>query len=275
MKDEARKDLKAVNISKRNNVTIIGEGQQTIVFAHGFGCDQKMWQYITPFFEKDYRLILFDYVGSGESAYEQYNEQKYKTLHGYKQDLLDVLASEHLQDCIYIGHSVSSMIGVLAANEQPALFKQIIMIGPSPKYLNEGDYIGGFTAQDIDELLTMMEMNFTGWASFMAPFALGVEQEAPVTQELHQTFMGNNPVIARQFAEATFYSDHRHDLLTCTIPTFVLQCEEDSIVPIHVGRYIQEQMPNCLLQVIAIKGHYPHIVEPKLTSEYILNYLKQ
>ena len=261
-------------VKERNHVQVVGNGSKTIVMAHGFGCDQKMWQAIVPFF-KHYQIVLFDYVGSGQSDFEAYDEEKYNTLHGYKQDLLDVIAHLNLTDIYYIGHSVSSMIGMLAANEQPERFKKLIMIGPSPCYLKEDTYNGGFESQEIDELLSMMEMNFLGWASFMAPYALGEEKETKQTKALNQTFSNNNPEIARQFAEATFKSDHRLDLHKCVTKTFIIQSNDDAIVPVEIGQYIHERMPNSELKIIPIKGHYPHITAPQYTSELILNFIEE
>ena len=257
----------------RNNIQVIGNGPQTIVMAHGFGCDQKMWQYILPCFQDNYRIVLFDYVGSGKSDLKAYDSIKYSSLHGYKQDLLEVLEALQLQNVTYFGHSVSSMIGMLAAIEHPSYFKDIVMIGPSPCYLNDEAYHGGFDKSDIDELLTMMEMNFLGWASFMAPYAMGIEGTNSLTAELQQSFSSINQKIARQFAEATFYSDHRADLAKCQTPTFILQCSEDSIVPVEVGNYLKAHLPKSTLKVMEVKGHYPHISEPAKTSEIIRQYL--
>lgn len=194
------------SIQKRNNIRIIGDGQQTIVMAHGFGCDQKMWQYILPYFEKNYRVVLFDYVGSGQSDLAAYDREKYNSLHGYKRDLIDVIEALQLTNVIYVGHSVSSMIGMLAAIEKPEYFERLVMIGPSPCYLNDDHYIGGFDQTDIEELLSMMEMNFVGWASYMAPYAMGVEGTNALTEELSEIFLTIDQTVAKQFAEATFFN---------------------------------------------------------------------
>lgn len=259
----------------RNNIQIIGDGLQTIVMAHGFGCDQKMWQYILPYFKGNYRIVLFDYVGSGESDICAYDGQKYNSLHGYKQDLLDVLEVLDLHNIIYFGHSVSSMIGMLAAIEKPEYFKHLVMIGPSPCYINDENYNGGFNVSDIEELLSMMEMNFAGWASFMAPYAMGVQESNALTEELHESFRTIDQTVAKQFAEATFYSDHRKDLEKCKTPAFILQCSNDSIVPVEVGHFLHNELKNSELYVMEVKGHYPHISEPEKTSGIILQYLRQ
>ena len=259
----------------RNNIRIVGDGHQIIVMAHGFGCDQKMWQYILPYFEMNYRVVLFDYVGSGQSDLAAYDRKKYNTLHGYKRDLLDVLESLQLTNVIYVGHSVSSMIGMLAAIEKPEYFERIVMIGPSPCYLNDDHYKGGFDHTDIEELLSMMEMNFGGWASYMAPYAMGVDGTNILTDALSESFRTIDQTVAKQFAEATFYSDHREDLVKCVTPTFILQCSDDSIVPNEVGHFLHKQLKNSELYVLDSKGHYPHISEPKKTSDIIHHYLNR
>ena len=258
----------------RNNVKVTGKGDKTIVFAHGFGCDQSMWRYIVPFFEGNYRVVLFDYVGSGNSDLTAYDFEKYSTLHGYVQDILDVIEALDLKEVIFIGHSVSSMIGMLATIERPDYFEKLIMVGPSPRYLNEGDnYHGGFEKSDVEDLLAMMEMNFVGWASFMAPLAMKNPEVPELSIELEKSFNSSNPLITRQFAETTFFSDHRTDLVKATVPTLILQCSDDSIVPIEVGQYLQHNMKNSTLRLIEAKGHYPHISHPKETVSCINEFL--
>lgn len=263
------------NVMTRNNVKVIGAGEQTIVFAHGFGCDQSMWQYIAPSFEGDYRIVLFDYVGSGNSDLHAYRAEKYSSLHGYVQDVLDVMEALELRDVIFVGHSVSSMIGMLASIKCPEYFDKLIMIGPSPRYLNEGEhYVGGFDLSDINELLDMMEMNFTGWASFLAPIAMNNPDLPQLTKELEQSFISTDPVIAREFAEVTFLSDHRSDLSKSTIPTLIMQCSDDSIVPLDVGEYLHSHLKNSTLRIMEAKGHYPHISHPAETITLIKEYLQ-
>ncbi|MGG2055964.1 alpha/beta hydrolase [Lysinibacillus pakistanensis] len=257
----------------RNNVKIIGKGNQPIIFAHGFGCDQDMWRFITPAFEDNYQVILFDYVGSGNSDLHAYNSEKYSSLQGYVQDILDIIEALNLNNILFVGHSISSMIGMLASIEQPAYFKKIIMIGPSPCYLNDGDYRGGFEQSDISELLDMMEMNFVGWASYMAPIAMNNPEVPKLSQELEQTFIAANPVIAREFAEVTFLSDYRDDLAKMNIPTLIMQCSDDSIVPIEVGEYLHSHLKNSTFRLMKAKGHYPHISHPDETIHCITEFL--
>ncbi|MCQ6557115.1 alpha/beta fold hydrolase [Paenibacillus mendelii] len=257
----------------RNNVKVIGEGERTLMFAHGFGCDQNMWQYITPSFEKSYRIVLFDYVGSGNSDLSAYTSEKYRTFQGYVQDVLDVIESLKLSGIIFIGHSVSSMVGMLASIARPDYFDKLIMVGPSPRYLNEGDnYFGGFDRSDITELLDMMEMNFAGWASFLAPLAMN-HPDPSLTKQLERSFISADPVIAREFAEVTFLSDHRKELSKSTVPTLIMQCSDDSIVPIEVGHYLHRHLKNSTLRLMEAKGHYPHISHPQETVRLINEFL--
>lgn len=262
-----------VDVLKRNNVHIIGDGQQTILCAHGFGCEQSMWQYITPNFKDGYRIVLFDYVGAGKSDIAAYDSKKYNSLYGYKEDVIDVIEALELDNIIFFGHSISSMVGMLAAIEHPEYFQKLIMIGPSPCYLNEeGGYQGGFEKSDVYDLLEMMEMNFTGWASYMAPVGMG-DASPKLTSDLEDTFVSTNPRIAREFAEVTFFSDYRSILSQLTTPTLILQCAEDSIVPIHVGQYMHDRLEKSELVVLNTRGHYPHISHPVETTTIIQEYL--
>lgn len=261
------------NIVVRNNVTILGQGDQPLIFAHGFGCDQNMWRFITPAFMDKYQIILFDYVGSGNSDINAYSSEKYQSLQGYVQDLLDIIETLSLQKSIFVGHSISAMIGLLASIQHPDYFKKLIMIGPSPCYLNDDGYRGGFERSDIAELLDMMEMNFTGWASYMAPIAMSNPEQPALTQELKQTFIAADPIIAKEFAEVTFLSDHRSELPKVSIPSLIIQCSEDSIVPIGVGDYLHQHLKNSTLQLLEAKGHYPHISHPNETIQCIADFL--
>ncbi|WNS42389.1 alpha/beta hydrolase [Paenibacillus sp. MMS20-IR301] len=263
------------NVLARNKVRIIGKGEQTLVFAHGFGCDQSMWQYITPAFENNYRLVLFDYVGSGNSDLSAYSKEKYGDFGGYVQDALDVMEALQLRDVIFIGHSVSSMIGMHAAIERPELFAKLIMIGPSACYLNDSEgYNGGFERSDVAELLEMMEMNFAGWASFMAPLAMKNPELPELTKDLERTFIAGDPVIAREFAEVTFLSDHRAELSKSTLPTLIMQCSDDSIVPLEAGEYLHKHLSNSTFRQLEAKGHYPHISHPEETITLIREFLQ-
>lgn len=263
-----------MDILQRNNVNVVGDGDQTIICAHGFGCEQSMWQYITPAFAEKYRLVLFDYVGAGGSDLQAYHKEKYSTLHGYKQDIIDIMNEMNLEKVIFLGHSISSMIGMLVAIERPELFEKMIMIGPSPCYLNKEDFNGGFEESDVRELLEMMEMNFSGWASYMAPVGMGEEAAPQLTEDLEKVFVSTNPKIAREFAEVTFFSDYREQLPQLQTNTLILQCAEDSIVPKHVGDYLHQSIENSQLVVMNAKGHYPHISHTSETAAIIADFIE-
>lgn len=258
-------------VSLRNNINILGQGNQVLLFAHGFGCEQSMWQYITPAFEKDYKIVLFDYVGAGQSDLSAYTTD-YLSADGYVNDVLRIIDELALKDVIFIGHSVSSMIGMLAAIKRPDVFKKVIMIGPSPCYLNDGDYKGGFDEEDIQELLQTMEMNFTGWASYMAPFAL-TASNVQHASTLEKVFVSQKPHIAREFADMTFHLDCRAHLQKMTVPSVILQCAEDSIVPGEIGHYLHEHLPYSQFVLLSAKGHYPHISHPQETIDVLKQYL--
>ncbi|QOT09501.1 alpha/beta hydrolase [Paenibacillus sp. JNUCC32] len=258
----------------RNHVKVLGTGERTLMLAHGFGCDQSMWRYILPAFEPFYRIVLFDYVGSGGSNLSAYTSERYDSLRGYAQDVLDIVEALELRDVIFIGHSVSSMIGMLASIEHPEYFAKLIMIGPSPRYLNDDGYVGGFDKSDVTELLDMMEMNFAGWASFLAPIAMKNPEMPKLTQELERSFISADPAITREFAEVTFFSDCRQALSQATIPSLILQCSDDSIVPIAAGEYLHSHLDNSTFRLMEAKGHYPHISHPEETIALINDYLK-
>lgn len=262
------------NMLLRNNVNITGKGKKTIVFGHGFGCDQNIWKLMIPYFEDHYRIVLFDYVGSGSSDMTAYNAERYNNLHGYAQDLLEILEAQGNNPVIFVGHSVSSMIGALASIQRRECFESIIMIGPSPRYINEKpDYFGGFDKNDVSELLKMMEMNFVGWARMNAAALMNNPDRPELAQRLEETFSAEDPVIMKNFAEATFLSDHRKDLSKVEVPSLIIQCSEDSVVPIEVGKYLHENIRNSTLVVTEAKGHYPNLSQPKETAEIILKYL--
>jgi sigma-B regulation protein RsbQ len=262
-------------ISRRNNVKVFGKGRQPMMFAHGFGCDQNMWRYLTPAFENDYQIILFDYVGAGKSDKSAYNQERYSSLQGYAQDVLDICEELNLKNTIFVGHSVSSMIGLLAAIEQPQYFEKLIMVGPSPCYINYDDYKGGFERKDIEGLLDTMEKNYIGWANFLAPNIMGNKERPQLGEELTESFCSTDPLIAKQFAEATFFSDNRHDLGKTKIPSLILQCSEDIIAPLEVGNYLHKNLSNSTLRVMKATGHCPHMSEPEETISLIKEYLLQ
>lgn len=263
----------AADILARNNVKVFGGGTQPMLFAHGFGCDQNMWRFLTPAFERDYRIVLFDYVGSGKSDASAFDPQRYSTLDGYAQDALDICAALDLRDVIFVGHSVSSMIGVLAAKREPSRFSQLLMVSPSPRYINDVDYVGGFERPDIEGLLDLMDKNFMGWASFLAPVVMKNDDRPELGAELQESFCSTDPTIARRFAETTFFSDNRADLPDVPVPSLILQCAEDAIAPVEVGHYLSRQLPASTLRLMKATGHCPHMSHPEETIAAIKEYL--
>lgn len=263
------------DILARNNVNILGKGVQPMMFAHGFGCDQNMWRFVTPSFEDDYKIILFDYVGSGKSDLGAYNAQRYGALEGYAQDVLDICEALDLHDVIFVGHSVSSMIGMLAAIRKPEYFDRMILVGPSPRYLNDlPEYRGGFERADIAGLLDLMDKNYLGWASFLAPVIMKNPERQELSTELEQSFCSTDPVTARRFAEVTFFSDNREDLPNLNVPSLILQCSDDAIAPPEVGHYLHNHLPNSTLHLLRATGHCPHMSHPEETIRAIKDYLE-
>ncbi|MEO7457546.1 MAG: alpha/beta hydrolase [Gemmatimonadaceae bacterium] len=263
----------SVDVIKRNNVVERGRGTTPMLFAHGFGCDQNMWRYITPAFEADYRIVLFDYVGAGKSDWSAYDEPRYSTLDGYAEDVLDVCRALDLRDVVYVGHSVSSMVGVLAARKEPERFSQLIMVGPSPRYIDDDGYTGGFKTADIEGLLETMDKNYIGWANFLAPAIMKNPDRPELAGELTESFCSTDPVIASRFARATFFSDNRADLASVTHPSLILQCSDDIIAPLAVGEYVHRAIPGSTLRVMNATGHCPHMSAPEETIGLIKEYL--
>ncbi len=263
-----------MNVLERNHVTVSGEGSQPMLFAHGFGCDQNMWRFITPAFTSDYRVITFDYVGAGRSDRTAYDPRRYGSLHGYAQDVLEICDALDLRDVIFVGHSVSSMIGVLAANHEPERFSRLIMVGPSPRYINDAGYVGGFERADIEGLLETMEKNYIGWANFLAPAIMKNPDRPELGRELEASFCSTDPVIARRFAEATFFADNREDLAGVRVPSLVMQCSDDMIAPNQVGEYVHRELQGSTLRVLRATGHCPHMSHPEETIEVIREYLR-
>jgi sigma-B regulation protein RsbQ len=262
-----------VDVLKRNNVKVFGSGRQPMLFAHGFGCDQNMWRFITPAFERDYRIVLFDYVGAGKSDVSAFDPRRYSALDGYAQDVLDVIEALDLHDVVFVGHSVSSMIGVLAAKRAPQRFSLLVMVSPSPRYINDADYVGGFERADIEGLLEMMDKNFMGWASFLAPVVMKNDDRPELGAELQESFCSTDPKIARRFAETTFFSDNRADLADVPVPSLILQCAEDAIAPVEVGHYLQRHLPDGKLRLMKATGHCPHMSHPEETIMAMKEYL--
>ena len=244
-----------------------------MLFAHGFGCDQNMWRYVTPAFEDDYRVVVFDHVGAGHSDHAAYSPAKYATLGGYADDIVEICDELGLSDVIFVGHSVSSMIGVLAASRTPGRFAKLVLVGPSPRYVNDDGYVGGFTRADIEELLDSLDSNYLGWSHAMAPVIMGTPERPELGEELTNSFCRTDPEIAGHFARVTFLSDNRADLAGVSVPTLVLQCSQDVIAPQSVGEYVHQAIPGSRLVVMEATGHCPNLSAPEETVRAIKAFL--
>lgn len=260
----------------RHHVSVSGpEDGQPMLFGHGFGCDQTMWRYVAPAFADRYRVITFDHMGSGGSDVSTYDPHKYEHLRGYAADVLEIVRELDLNDVVFVGHSVSSMIGVLAVIEAPARFDALVMVSPSPRYVDDVDYRGGFAREDIDELLESLASNYLGWSSAMAPVIVGNPDRPALGEELTASFCRMDPEIARQFATTTFLSDNREDLPKVPVPTLVLQCSRDAIAPTAVGRYVADAVPDATLVQLEATGHCPNLSAPEETIAAIDGFLQR
>jgi sigma-B regulation protein RsbQ len=255
-----------VDVLARNNVVLSGPAAApAIVFAHGFGCDQNMWRYVAPAFEDRFRVVLFDHVGAGRSDLRAYDREKYSSLEGYARDVLEICDALDLYDVTFVGHSVSSMIGLLAALEEPQRFSRLVLVGPSPRYLDDDGYVGGFSRDDIDGLLDSLDSNYLGWSAAMAPVIMGNPDRPELGEELTNSFCRTDPAIARQFARVTFLSDNRDDLARVDLPCLVLQCREDAIAPVAVGEFVAQELPRAELVILDATGHCPNLSAPRET----------
>lgn len=260
---------------QRNNVHILGNTGPVIVYAHGFGCNQTMWNHITPAFAGTHRQVLLDYVGSGQSDLASFDPERYGSLQGYAQDILEVCDALDLRSGVtFVGHSVSSSIGLLASIARPELFERLVLIGPSPCFLNlPPDYHGGFEREDLEGLLALMEQNYIGWANYLAPVVAGAPTGHPLTGELSQSFCSTDPLVARTFAQATFFADNRADLPHVTRPCLILQHQFDALAPLGVGEFLHQQLKNSTLNILPATGHCAHMSHPSLVIEAMKQYL--
>ncbi|MGQ4336352.1 alpha/beta fold hydrolase [Streptomyces hayashii] len=264
-----------MDIRRRNNIRITGRPDgPTVVLAHGFGCDQNMWRLTVPALAQDYQVVLFDYVGSGGSDLDAWEETRYSALAGYAQDVVDVCEELDLRQAAFVGHSVSAMVGVLAARAAPERIGSLVMVAPSPCYIDSDGYRGGFSAEDIDELLESLESNYLGWSATMAPVIMGNPERPELGQELTNSFCATDPDIARVFARTTFLTDSRDDLKSVTAPTLVLECAQDVIAPREVGAYVHAEIPGSTLVTLPATGHCPQLSAPEATNAAILDFLR-
>ncbi len=259
---------------RRNNVTVSGPGNsRAMMFAHGFGCSQATWDLVAPHFEADHRVILFDHVGAGGSDLSAYDRGKYDSLHGYAEDVLEILDALDVTDVVFVGHSVSAIIGILAANRDPSRFGALVLVGPSPRYVNDGDYRGGFEPDDITSLLDSLDSNYLGWSSAMAPAIMGNPDRPELGDRLTASFCSIDPVIASHFARVTFLSDNRGDLAAVSLPTLVMQCSDDAIAPTEVGHYVHGAISGSRLALLEATGHVPILSAPQEVVSEIRGFL--
>src|SRR5579875_1798872 len=259
----------------QHNVHVSGPvDAQPIVFAHGYGCDQHMWRFVAPRFADRYRVVLFDHIGAGGSDLHAYDPERYASLEGYADDVVELCEALDLQDVIFVGHSVSATIGILAAAASPSRFAALVLVGPSPRYIDEEGYVGGFSRADIDELLASLDSNYLGWSSAIAPVIMGRPDRPDLGQELEESFCRTDPDIAPRFAHVTFLSDNPADLARVETPALVVQCTNDVIAPVAVGEFVAQQLPNGRLAMLDATGHCPHLSAPEETIRAIEEFLQ-
>jgi sigma-B regulation protein RsbQ len=264
-----------VNVIDRHRIRVSGvPDAQPIVFAHGFGCDQHMWRLVAPQFEDAFRVITFDHIGAGASDATAYDPVRHGSLQGYADDVLAIVHELDLKNVILVGHSVSATIAVLAANAEPDRFAKLVLVGPSPRYTDDGDYTGGFSEADIAELLESLDSNYLGWSQAIAPAIMGNADRPELGAELTESFCRTDPDIARRFARVTFLSDNRADLPNVTVPTLVLQCTDDVIAPVAVGEYVRDAIPDARLVMLDATGHCPHLSAPEATTAAIAAFVR-
>jgi sigma-B regulation protein RsbQ len=261
-------------VISRYNLALSGNGAQPIVFAHGFGCDQSMWRFVAPAFARDHKVVLFDHIGTGGSDRGAFSVRRHGTLGGYAEDVLDICRALDLQDAVFVGHSVSAMIGLLAANREPERFSRLVMVGPSPRYIDDDDYRGGFRRADIYELLELLESNPRGWAERFAPLIMGNPANPAWSRELAESLCHMDPEIALHFARVTFLSDVRAEVPKCQTPVLILQCSDDAIAPVTVGEYLRDALPASAYVLMKATGHCPHLSAPQETITVMREYLQ-
>ncbi len=260
-------------VFRRNNVNVSGSGDRTMMFAHGFGCDQNMWTPVAADLGRDFRTVLFDYVGHGRSDLQAWDPERYSTLGGFAEDVVEIGRALELRDAVFVGHSVSAMIGALATIKAPGMFSDLVMVGPSPRYIDDDGYCGGFSRGQIDELLEFLADNHLGWSAAMAPAIMGNPDRPDLSARLENSFCNTDPDIAREFARVTFLSDNRADLPSFQVRTLVLQCSNDIIAPVEVGEYVHSQLPNSDYRLLQATGHCPNLSAPEEVTAAIREFV--
>ncbi|MBT2232228.1 alpha/beta fold hydrolase [Nonomuraea sp. NEAU-A123] len=261
------------DIGARNHVVVSGRTDgPTVMLAHGFGCDQNLWRLVAPELARDFRVVLFDHVGAGRSDLSAWRPERYATLDDYAEDILRICRELDLSDVVFVGHSVSAMMGVLAAIQEPQRFAKLVLLVPSPCYIDDEGYRGGFSRADIDELLESLDSNYLGWSAAMAPVIMGNPDRPELGEELTNSFCRTDPLIARSFARVTFLSDHRAELAKVSVPTLVVECVEDVIAPREVGAFVHAQIEGSRLVTLPATGHCPQLSAPEVTIEAIASF---
>lgn len=264
----------SVDVLKRNNVKVIGQGEQTIMLAHGFGCDQQMWRFLTPLLKDDYRIVLFDYVGCGKADQKAYEKKRYETLEGYACDIVEIGHELKLKGCVFIGHSVSNSIGMIASLQAPLLFSHLVMVCPSPCFLNlPPDYMGGFDKEDLEELINLMDKNYMGWANYLAPLVMGQNNSLEMISELENSFCSTDPTFAKPFAKTTFFADDRDKLQLIKLPTLIIQSSDDNLASPKIGEFMRHKIPNATLEIFDSHGHCLHMTEPTKVSKLAKSFI--
>lgn len=258
---------------KRNNISVTGTGTRPILFAHGFGCDKSMWRQVAPAFEDDYKVVTFDLTGAGGSDLSAYDFEKYADLRAHAEDILRICDELKLDDVILVGHSISASIATLAANVQPGRFRTLVLVAPTPSFIDDENYKGGFSRQDIEGLTEMVDANYLGWSQQMAPTIAGQAPGEPAADDLTQSFCRTDPQIAKHFARVTFFADCREDMKRLSTPSLILHCDDDPLVPMDVADWMRENIPQSHLEVLAVTGHCPHMTAPDQTIKAIRRYL--
>jgi sigma-B regulation protein RsbQ len=269
------KQNKIPDILARNNVKVLAGDGSVLLYAHGFGCNQNMWDRVTPAFNSKHQQVLFDYVGSGQSDISAFDPDKYASLTGYAQDVLDICDALDLKNGVtFVGHSVSCSIGILACIARPGLFDKLVLLGPNPCFVNHPPaYVGGFEKEDLEGLLDLMDQNYIGWANYLAPVVSAQDGQGSVTKELSESFCSTDPMVAKVFARTTFFSDNRADLPKVSVPCLIIQHRNDSLAPISVGEYLHTHLAGSTLKVLDVHGHCAHMTEPQLVVEAMSKFI--
>lgn len=271
--DQQRLPLSGPAVRQRNNVQVVGTDKPVMLFSHGFGCDQTIWRFLTPILAVDYQLVLFDHVGAGLADPAAYDPQKYASLDGYAQDIVEICRALELREVVLVGHSVGATIAMLAAIQAPEHFSRLVLLAPSPCYLNEPDYAGGFDRANIEQLLASMDSDYGSWANMFAALLAGESNDPALGAELVNRFCSTDSVVAKQFARVAFLADNRADMAHLQTPSLLLQCAQDAVAPAEVGEFLVRQLPHATLVQLRTTGHCPHLSAPLETLDAMRTYL--